>query len=337
MPQSFLFNGINSKDRTSESEIWIAAHLYHSNSLDKLIVEGILPFIEVVTKEKSINQFFFIRYNERGQHIRLRLKVPDHAIKIERLKQYLISHFMSYFKNFPSKVIMSLEKKDWFPNDSIQFIKYIPEFERYGGKVGVLLAEKQFYFSSRKVLMILHQKRKVWDYSYTLGFALQLHLGFAFAMKFKIDEVRDFFAKIFYDWLPLVIVNTNEEIADRKETVLRAFELKFEEQKASIIPLIEKLISSSTIGIEFTWLDEWINENREIGRMLKFLIKKGELKTKTGGIVNFLKSDSCFSILGSYVHMTNNRIGVLNQDESFLAFLIIKSIDELKKKPTERN
>ncbi len=52
-------------------------------------------------------------------------------------------------------LISSDENLDWYPNNSVQEIPYIPEVERYNGNEMMTLSELQFEYSSRYVLEFL--------------------------------------------------------------------------------------------------------------------------------------------------------------------------------------
>jgi hypothetical protein len=87
-------------------------------------------------------------------------------------------------------------------------------------------------------------------------------------------------------------------------------------------------------GIEFEqdWLNNWLKEMIIIGNELKTVRKKQELvfpeHYKPNFEINFSEENQkLWYILESYVHMTNNRLGILNRDEAYLGYLIKKSLE----------
>ena len=53
---------------------WLAAYLYYSGNWEKFLTNSVKPFVEDILDRKLAEQYFFIRYWERGPHIRLRFK-----------------------------------------------------------------------------------------------------------------------------------------------------------------------------------------------------------------------------------------------------------------------
>ena len=81
-------------------------------------------------------------------------------------------------------------------------------------------------------------------------------------------------------------------------------------------------------------LREWIASNNEIGLKLRTAQQDQKLSPRSkshrytfteGPSANF----ELWEHYADYIHMTNNRLGVLNQDEGYLGFLIMKSMNEM--------
>ncbi|MGF1671449.1 MAG: thiopeptide-type bacteriocin biosynthesis protein, partial [Balneolaceae bacterium] len=117
---------------------WLSAHIFYSEPFEGILINGVKPFIEKLKKEKKIEGYFFIRYWERGPHIRLRIKADSHILK-DDIKPRLLSYFTEFMRESPSKrnepkwVQNLTSGKQWYSNNSIQFINYEPETARYGG------------------------------------------------------------------------------------------------------------------------------------------------------------------------------------------------------------
>lgn len=334
----------------SETKKWLAAYLYCPEPWDKFLVEAVHPFVDVVLKEKLAEQFFFIRYWERGPHIRLRFK-GEADILDETLKPKLVSYFGDYFaknnsvRTEPDWVKSLPENQQWFPNNSIQFIEYEPEIKRYGGPIGMAISEKQFEISSRCVLAVLREC-KSWDYDRALGAAIQLHLSFAFAMGMTLHETVQFFSFVSKGWLISAMGYTQnmsaEVLQQSKEIVLNAFEENFDKQKSTLVSFHHTLWNALRNECEFEqkWLNSWLDETLEIAKAIKqaqvsqeLIFGKApykDLNTAIPGIAVTLSS-----ILESYVHMTNNRLGIMNRDEAYLGYLITHSLLALDEKSGE--
>ncbi|HIP72805.1 MAG TPA: hypothetical protein EYH05_15605 [Anaerolineae bacterium] len=325
---------------STNNKSWLSVYFYRTGSWKSFLVEGIKPFVESVLYEGIAEQFFFIRYGERGPHIRLRLKGESGTIE-QTLKPRLKTYFLDYFVTNPThrvepSSVNDLPKKQmWFPNDSIQFIKYKPEVTRYGGPKGLLISEKQFEASSRAVLSILAE-HDTWDYQRALGSAIQLHLVFSFALGLDLEEAKQFFTYI-YAFKPMLLSN---EAQKHKEDVTKIFEEKFNQQKDVLVPYHQNmwLALETNSTFEQTWLNEWNETMNNIGAEWKQAQEQRQLiypdfHIYDDGHVGSINTNyKMWSIWASNIHMTNNRLGILNQDEAYLGYLIKRSLESLEAK-----
>lgn len=327
------------------SKTWLAAYLYRAEPWEDFLLNILKPFVDEIMNKTWAEQFFFIRFWERGPHIRLRFK-GETGILQNHVRPQLESYFREYFHGQPSVRPESDDMskweahQQWFPNDSIQYIEYDPEVERYGGPNAILTAEKQFEFSSRAVLAVIADSDS-WDYDRALGAAIQLHLGFAFALGMGLAEAVEFFSRIAKHWFASAFnyapgLNP-EELKKRSEITLNAFANNFANQKEILVSYHETLWNAFIEGMEFeqNWLNEWLrqmmtitNELSEIQTQNKLVIPQWfqpEPDKKTP-----LNRQYWWPILESYIHMTNNRLGILNRDEAYLGYLIKESLKILE-------
>lgn len=81
--------------------------------------------------------------------------------------------------------------------------------------------------------------------------------------------------------------------------------------------------------------NQWIVENRQLSLLLSNAAELGKLSARmdayemTEDLKNMLSSadTQCWHIWADYVHLTNNRLGITNEDEAFLAYLIKRSLE----------
>jgi len=326
------------------TERWLAAHLYYAEPWDTFLVQQVKPFVERILQERWARRFFFIRYWERGPHIRLRFQGEPHRL-YQEVKPRLESYFLGYFQQNPSQrtepdwVAALPAQQCWFSNNSIQFIPYEPEVERYGGPTGIQIAEQQFALSSHTALDRMASSAD-WPYHRALGAAIQLHLGFAWALGMDLAETRQFYTYIFKSWLARACGISSEMAAaerqHRYEATLTAFAAQFEAQKERLVATHRTVWEALADDVEFeqTWLNDWRHGMEEIGRMLRAAHQCNALQ-----IPPWFRPDpqvdvppaqqQLWPILGSYVHMTNNRLGILNRDEAYLGYLIDQSLQHL--------
>jgi hypothetical protein len=325
---------------------WLSCYLYYAEPWEKFLVNQVKPFVESVIEKGLAEQFFFIRYWERGPHIRLRFKGSKNLIN-KTLKKKLKDEFLSFFHQHPSVQrepgwAKELPPQDqWCPNNSLKFIEYEPEIDRYGGPAGIGIAEEQFQHSSESVLAILGRNPE-WSYDIALGAAIQAHLAFAFALGMNIKETQKFFSRIFKSWflqscgMGTTGTVSKEEFKKKKNETDNAFKTQFEKQKSELIPFHESMWRALEDGAEFEedWLNLWKKNMKKIGHPLKecqnnnrLIFPKTYLKETIRDIPQ--AHQKRWLILESYVHMTNNRFGILNRDEAFLGYLIKSSLEEI--------
>ncbi|MCW3104368.1 MAG: putative Lantibiotic biosynthesis protein [Bacteroidetes bacterium] len=325
---------------------WLSIYLIYNEPWEKLLTECLNPFAKSIIEKSLAERFFFIRYWEKGPHIRLRFE--GKAEDLEKIKSLAAKVFCDYFIKYPSfreepAWLKSLpEEQQWFPDNSVRYVPYEPETQRYGGPVGLHIAEKQFQSSSSAVLSLIEDSQD-WDYTSALGAAIQLHLSFAYAMGMDLDETLRFFTCTFEGWLPRAYYFfekdiTAEELADRREKTLEAFKSTFEKQKESLVPFHESFWQALLENNEFEqeWLNKWIREMKARSNELKTAQQENTLICPETFGERYpadipAATRERWILYDSYIHMTNNRLGITNRDEGYLGYIINESLKHLKK------
>ena len=136
---------MNAPDHT-----WLAGYLYYTGARETFLTKAVAPFVHTVLTHGWAGQCFFIRYGERGPHIRLRFQGPADLLE-HWVKPRFMTFFQQYYTRYPSQRDEPAWVKDlprdiqWFPNNSVQFLAYEPESERlYWQKLPSYL----FYYSN---------------------------------------------------------------------------------------------------------------------------------------------------------------------------------------------
>ncbi|MFA0962292.1 thiopeptide-type bacteriocin biosynthesis protein [Roseivirga sp. BDSF3-8] len=331
------------KESTEVDPNWMAAYLYYGEPWEDILSNAVKPFCEQIMKEGLADQFFFIRYWEKGPHIRLRFK-GDPAKMEKDLKPRIIEYFTNYMEKHPSDrqepewLKEADEERQWYPNNRVQFIPYQPEVIRYGGKTGIQVAEQEFMANSKAVLALIDESSG-WDYSRALGAAIQLHLGFSYGLGMDLREMKAFFHRFYTNWLPRAYYFfekdiSKDEMEKRKKETLESFDKTWESQKEAITSFFKMVWEAMEEGVEFEqeWLNTWIDDMREVKDNLVQLQKQGSLEPPDWyphkKPDDFEQADfDRWRIYDSYVHMTNNRLGIQNRDEAYLAYLIKQCLD----------
>jgi len=297
----------------SVNNCWISVHLFHSEPYEPLLINGIQPFIQTLLEKKEIQQFFFVRYKERGPHIRLRIKLMDETIH-KKVTEQLKEYFESYFQHFPSPPILPSGEDD-LPNNSIHFIKYVPELERYGGEDAMEISETLFFYSSQIVLRIISDAK--WDIATAFGAALQLHLALLNSFNYSRHDARTLFSLLL-----LPSIKIRNPIANI-EDVIAQYELRirnFDSQALYYCDYFWSKILSQNI-IDDLNLREWVKSIKSLARDFE------NLNLITPPNMEFLQQlPKSAPILSSHIHMINNRLGIPVGEESYINFLLQKSL-----------
>jgi thiopeptide-type bacteriocin biosynthesis protein len=332
---------------------WLAAHVFYNGIQSKLLLDGIVPLIEELRARQLIRHYFFIRYWERGFHIRLRLlPAPDvshadlRAIVDPGLEGYLAAcpslypntdtHMAPYYTTlfemeYGKEELQRRYGEDgripYYPNNSVQYIPYEPEYARYGGPAGIELAERHFEASSDIVLRLLRELN-IRVPGIVLGQAAQMMLQMAHV--FFGDEARC--AKYFGDygryWESLSgpgqqdPVKRGEKLEATYQSLRTRLHTRFDQVRTLID--VEQRAESDT-GTRWLhhviWLREQLMELKAHGRL--------ELPERIVGAGFEFEY-----LLSGYLHMTNNRLGVRISDEALLGYLLHRSLSREDAPPT---
>lgn len=121
-------------------EEWLYYKIYcGSYSADAVLIESILPIVKELQERKLIDHWFFIRYNDPKNHLRVRF----HLTNIDNLQE-IIKLMLLYFGKLVEKDIVY----------DMATATYKREIERYG-KTIITAVEKLFYYHSEKILQLI--------------------------------------------------------------------------------------------------------------------------------------------------------------------------------------
>ncbi|WP_157891361.1 thiopeptide-type bacteriocin biosynthesis protein [Elizabethkingia ursingii] len=274
---------------------WETYYLYHEGNADQVLKEIVHPAIdEVQYKLKKTVKFFFIRYFENGYHIRLRLLLSPEESPLFRS---LLTHHIS---DSGIKIIL-------------KEAQYIPETERYGNSDTIVYAENQFYASSCFVLNQLTENIPL-TVSERYSIALNTHLAFFKGMGLSSEYSLQLCDKFVESWLPIPVSFDANEKEQYKESLLSAFQRQFDLYKDSLYKNAINFWNLADTSRDPVTL-QFIETNREVNKKYTD---------------SYLPAEAIDEALLSFIHMTNNRIGIINSEESYLLFLVRQTITLIK-------
>lgn len=186
----------------------------------------------------------------------------------------------------------------------LAIMPFEPEIERFGGADSYVFVENYFAASSQTVFERLCLAGG--DYDVKMADALQLHLAIAVATGFTKKESAAYFRQLAIDWMPAFFKPERQLFNGEQQAyfaeVERLFEVSFEKQSDSIQLAIDNF---------------WKN----------FHDKSLDVNT-----ANWLKINELLlpnippSAWPDLMHLTNNRLGITNQDEVFLFYILGKTL-----------
>jgi thiopeptide-type bacteriocin biosynthesis protein len=257
---------------------WLYFKLYCGVKVaDKILLENIKPLIEELFKKQLIDSWFFIRYSDPDNHLRVRFHLPDTS-KIGEVIQL----FYQFIR--PAESVKYIWK--------IQTETYVRELERYGFE-NITLSEKLFYFDSQSILFFLES---------TEGDERE-HIRWLWGTR-AIDDLLSNFQVNLLDKLALMEALKNS--FGREFGIDLALKQQIDKKYRENRPAIEAILN-----IE----NEVISQFSEIPILLRE--KAVHIKPIVDEILNCHHQKqlhvSVYNLLSSHIHMLLNRLIPANQ------------------------
>ncbi|HZU66443.1 MAG TPA: thiopeptide-type bacteriocin biosynthesis protein [Ktedonobacteraceae bacterium] len=282
---------------------WLFFKIYpaRSDQVDQVVTHIVQPAIESARFRPELQRWFFTRYmDKRGWHIRLRLQGPSdlrEALRGEignRIEQtlpqlaYDRAHHLLPANLLPQPVMAE---------PGYVLAEYEPEYEKYGGKAGVAIAERLFQASSEVALqaLLLESGAKL-D---RILLSLLLMRLMAETVYTEPEARARFWNQYLWYWSGQDRSGAAELRASFKQgAASRCAFLSRQLAEIAAHPLASRLIDSYREAFLAT---------------LEALAGAGDQVAEPA-------SGLCFD----YMHMNNNRLGILPLEESYLAALLLE-------------
>ena len=307
-----------------EENCWVSAYIYfdgniYSDECDFVIKQILVPFLEDMENSELFKRYFFIRYSEGGTHIRVRfygntlmLENKLRPLFENKINRNLSKFFTDMNKNGGEKV---LDPKKFF----IKWIPYEPETERYGGKEAVKIAEEFFFYSSVTANEIIKHFGTN-DKSSRLGKGLALMV----ILLFKFCVSKEMAGKLVSNYSSGYLKAIAKE-EKYQEVLIESFDAGFNSQSKKLVELVNTLWDILEENEELPYVLESYSKNLDIiYQKLRQGWENNKVIIRETQVYDW---DTCvFSIIPSYIHMMNNRLGIAVYEESYLAHLIAKGI-----------
>ncbi|GAA1403905.1 thiopeptide-type bacteriocin biosynthesis protein [Catellatospora coxensis] len=329
---------------------WLAVHVFYASNNLPLLVDCMLPLVRQLQQRGLISGWFFIRYWMEGPHIRLRLR-PATAAHEAEVRRQVEQEVQTFLRHRPALYHMDEEllgplykqmflseytEQEWedkygdggMPlrdNNSYAYLPYEPEYDKYAGPVGIEISEWHFERSSDMVMSLL-ETTNVHMRTVMFGLATQLMTAMTMTMLRDresaagfLDSYRDFWETAFQTPDP-----------DRHAR----FDITYDEMAPRMIRRVGEIcaaIDGQTPLTGFT--GRWVAHCVELRERITAAAQAGELvfaaRDGSGRVEVVTDPQAALrALLFSYVHMTNNRLGVSIVDEVYLSYLLHRVLAE---------
>lgn len=306
---------------------WRAWHIFFqsTDSLDRMLVEGLLP--EVRSLGGDI-EFFFLRYWENGPHIRARFRGLDDRqflalgdrlrIRAESiaastpsiLESPPIGYLMESWQNNPRTIRFA-------PGKTVE-VMYEPEFRRYGGRHGLAINEHLFDASSRFSLAIIEKTFAASERR--ISIALTLTATAIAQVVADRDQLANVLDAMKEHWRSFIADATASE-----EQAQRSFSAASDELRA--------MVSLSCLPSAASWpqplAERWSQILAPHFSEMRALAADRLLVNPLTGIPTEgqVELDAALqTIMLSQIHMMNNRLGIVPQQEFLFASILLLAL-----------
>jgi hypothetical protein len=151
--------------------MWVSVHAFYHGNLDLLLLDAVRPLVQELRQRRLIDGFFFLRYWDGGQHLRLRLLAEStmdrevERLALERLRGFVeanpaedfaeLDRYPEYAATFAAAEGVTEYLRTPMTNNTVHVIEYQPETDRYGVGEALSAVERHFVESSRIALGLI--------------------------------------------------------------------------------------------------------------------------------------------------------------------------------------
>ncbi|WP_412468959.1 thiopeptide-type bacteriocin biosynthesis protein [Pedobacter sp. KLB.chiD] len=217
----------------NQQDKWLSVYLFHHGDANQLLKQLVHPFIM-----QWPLPWFFIRYWEGGDHIRLRLKATE--------KQH---HLIVNSLRAENPVIKA-----------IQIAEYEPEVQRYGNLESMPWAERYFECSSAHILNWIVNKQTNQS---LIAQAIKLHLTLLFATGWNEKALIKVCNLFLEGWLPKLF-NQTESKEIQRLFWLNQFETIFRKSKPQMVAAADQFWQALKAGDVDDDLNTYLSETISI-------------------------------------------------------------------------
>lgn len=265
---------------------WNSYHFYPLEVPDVFLARSLRPFLERHVWPQKGARAFFLRYDDE--------KGPHIRLRFKGEQEWLDNSLQPVFEEW------FRERGKW------ESQPYLPEADRFGGEEALSLAEEHFHISSR---VVLDRLNRPYSYGDAMFDAIRLNIALIIAADFDRERASWYFGQLADQWLRLFF-KPEDQPADEVfyETIKAQFELGFKRQEDSlrhVVPQFFNTVKGDKLDKSQPEWARWIRGNELIFKELGSNLEKA---------------------LPSLIHLNHNRIGLNNQDEVFICYILSRTL-----------
>lgn len=313
------------------SRAWLSLHVFLSDPQggERYLRECLAPALERWRAGHLVDGWFFIRYWEGGPHFRIRLAGPivrDEARAIAELSAGIATFCAAqppsrhdYYRDhaFDGQPVVAGDLP-WYAEGTVVPIAYQPEIPRYGGVHAIGASEQLFELSSRLALSVC--KASGASQSARLSAAFMLMATAVLACGEDLDGVGAYFERYGAVWT-----------GGADAPPAAATPAPTDEQGRRLLQLKQ---DADAGWQERSVHTAWGAGVQRLAERLRLLHARGELTTPIDGSVSVgerMCRHAVLGIVGSHIHMLNNRLGIPPMGETLLARMLGGAVHSLKR------
>ena len=323
-----------SSDPVTTSSAWVSLHIHYAADLDPLLTGCVAPLVRRLRDRGAVGDWFFVRYWVEGPHLRLRFR-PEPGMSRTAVAETAGAEVTAFLRQQPAPDVPASGTPEQYralfvaeygqaawdrryganrtmpvqPNNTHLLAEYEPEYHRYGGPHGMRLSEWHFCRSSDTVLQLL--ARRPLSPATRLGISAQLTMHLVAAFLDHPSAARSFLLRYAAEWERTYL--PGQEGPGRHEAAYRRV-------ASRLRPKVNKILTDATSGAPDG--AGWGGHCRALWHRVTDLATGSRSPTADPAAV-------AQSLLVSYVHMTNNRLGLTIPEETYAADLLAASVSDL--------
>lgn len=307
----------------NESRNWSSFHVFLSDpgQTERFITECVGPLAKQTLSSGAAARWFFVRYWDGGPHVRIRfLDLVDEADVFDSLTEaasrYTIDNPVTaeqYYSGhgFDGQPV-DVAELEWYGEGAVVRLDYEPENGRYGGVGAMVENETLFNASSDLAVALLKSTTGQEDFQKRISMSLILMVMSVFAFRTSMATLAQFFSNYgkFWEGYP--------GTAEIREAMAAAPDGKLRDRVRQLMQQAEDDTGSAMQRI-------WVAKIRHAVTRFRQLYEAGELLSPMTGKPASSESEydtAVLSMIGSQIHMLNNRLAIAPPLEYHLAATI---------------